>query len=139
MDSLEKALPKLICNLSNSGKKQRSEKIVFDVLRSLKRKKVGHRPIKVFTGALKNTSPSFTMITKKVGGTKYQIPVSLKEGKDTMLGVKWLVSEYKENKRYKNLDDLLWESFQNEGSVVKRRELRNELGRKQRAFLKFLG
>lgn len=131
-------VPKFITGMTFCGKKVRGERNFFYMLHLLKKKQKNVRPILVLQEALEKSSPVFNMVTKKVGGAKYQIPVALKEGKDVNLGIKWIMKEYKDNKRYQSLDQIIWLAYKGEGSVVKKREARNELGKTQRAFIKFL-
>jgi len=71
---------KFINLLMKNGKKSKSEKIFYEVLKalSLKNKKF---PFLIFFNALKNISPLIIVRTVKVRGRSYQIPIPLKESK----------------------------------------------------------
>ena len=82
---------KIILKLIKKGNKVCSEKIYLDLLRKLKFELGVKNPVAMVETIIENISTPVTLISKKVGGTVYQIPVPVKKGKDVSIGVGWLL------------------------------------------------
>ena len=92
---------KLINLLMINGKKYKSEKIVFNLLKLLKTNKVKN-PLLLLFKALKNISPLVLVRSIRVKGRSFQVPIPLNELKQLNIGIKWLVKKSKSEKILKN-------------------------------------
>ena len=78
----QKAISKsLRLKIIKRGGRIRGENIFFEVLREIK-KREKRSPINVIVESIEKISPKVTVMSKKVGGSRYQIPIPIKENKD---------------------------------------------------------
>lgn len=108
--------------LIKNGHKVRGEKVFFKVLRDIKRNE-GVRPVEMLFESIDNISPKVSVISKKVGGSRYQIPVPIKENKEYGVGVSWLLNSVKSTRKGNISDNLLNELYlakRKEGEVLKK-------------------
>lgn len=131
----------LISKLIKRGGKLRGERIFLDVLRNIKKKEKS-RGINLILNSIENLSPKVMVISKKVAGSRYQIPVPIKENKEFGLGCSWLINSVSSIKKGKIEENLLKEIYlakNKEGEVVKKKNALHQVAIKNIAFLKFLG
>jgi len=82
---------KFINYVMSRGKKSVAEKIVYGALDIVKDKtKVD--PMEVFDQAVKNVRPTVEVKSRRVGGSTYQVPMEVGEGRAVSLALRWLVS-----------------------------------------------
>ncbi|MGX7586123.1 30S ribosomal protein S7 [Candidatus Vidania fulgoroideorum] len=130
---------KFINLLMISGKKSLSEKILNNVL--LKIKQIYNiNPIRIFKKAIINCSPKVDLKKKKVGGTFYQIPVSISKRRGIIKAMRFIKNN-SINKNNSNIVDAITreiiDTYNDNSSSVKNRD---ELHRKallNRAFSHF--
>jgi small subunit ribosomal protein S7 len=69
----------------------------------VERNKIIIDPYAIFHAALVNTTPFLETVPVKRGGTSYQVPVPIREKRQTFLAMKWLIEAAKdkdENMRF---------------------------------------
>lgn len=138
----ERIVNKWVGMLIKEGRKNKSEKILFEILRKLKKDNFGESPMNLLKEALLNIIPMVSLVNKKKGGTIYRLPVPVQERRALSIGIRWLkmavvvkasrgnlVGLYLELKYARNL----------EGDVIKKRNDLHEIAVLNRAFIKFLG
>jgi small subunit ribosomal protein S7 len=70
-------LAKFINFVMYGGKKTTAEKIIYTALDNIK-SKTKLDPLKVFTDAINNIRPNLEVMSRRVGGATYQVPVEVK-------------------------------------------------------------
>nr|HPK41804.1 30S ribosomal protein S7 [Candidatus Cloacimonadota bacterium] len=113
-----------------------AEKIVYGALEivSDKTKKEG---IEVFTEALNNVRPLVKVVSRRVGGSNYQIPTEVTEKAGIAIAFRWIiaVSRSRSEKSMKEcLAAELLSAYKKEGTSVKKREDTHKMAEANKAF-----
>ena len=105
------------------GKKSKSEKIVFNLLKFL-HLKTQKPPVDVFFEALANISPRVTVQSVRVRRRSYQVPFPLSRSKQFIFGMKWLIQYCRKN-HSTSLSNILNQeillAYQNKGELIKKK------------------
>ena len=129
---------KFINNIMLDGKKNVARKVVYEVFDDLKTQKKD--PLEVFDEALKNTSPSMEVRSRRIGGASYQVPREVRPERRLALSMRWIIDAARAKKgstmRKRLLAELLAAS-NNEGDAVKKRENVHKMAEANRAFAHF--
>ncbi len=136
-DSLK--LSKLINYVMYDGKKVAAREIVYECMTKLK-ELAKQEPLEVFEAALKNTSPSMEVRSRRVGGANYQVPREVRPERRQALSLKWIVEAARSKKGKPMADKLADEIFaasKNEGEAVKKRENTHKMAEANKAFAHF--
>ena len=88
-DSLK--IAKLINYVMEDGKKTIARKIVYNCFNLLKEKTKSENPLEIFETALKNTTPSMEVRSRRIGGANYQVPREVRPQRQQALSIKWIV------------------------------------------------
>jgi small subunit ribosomal protein S7 len=83
-----------------NGKKSKIEKIIFQLLKFLSFKNQKF-PLLIFFKALKNIFSRVIVRSIYVRGRSYQVPIPLKETKQIIIGIKWLIKARRNLKIFK--------------------------------------
>ena len=130
---------KLMNSIMYDGKKAIAEKIVYDALNKLQ-SKAKEEPIKIFETAINNIKPTIEVISRRVGGATYQVPVEVKQKRSMALAIRWLVNASKKRKD-KNMSDKicfeLYDAYQGRGSAIKKKEDMHKMAESNKAFAHF--
>jgi len=94
-------LAKFMNMVMTSGKKSIAERIVYGAL-DLVQEKLSKDPIEIFDEALENVAPLVEVISRRVGGATYQVPVEVSPARRQALGMRWLV-EYARGRGEKSM------------------------------------
>jgi small subunit ribosomal protein S7 len=127
----------LINKILLHGKRSTAEKIVYAALEGTREKTGGTDPVITLKRALDNIKPTVEVKSRRVGGATYQVPIEVKPGRATTLGLRWMV-DYSRLRREKSMAERL----QNElvdaanglGAAVKRREDTHKMAEANKAF-----
>jgi small subunit ribosomal protein S7 len=118
------------------GKRSVAERIVYGALEGC-REKTGTDPVITLKRALDNVKPTLEVRSRRVGGATYQVPVEVKAGRATTLGLRWLVS-YSKGRREKTMTERLMNELLDAsnglGASVKRREDTHKMAESNKAF-----
>lgn len=121
------------------GKKEIAKKIVYTAL-EVAAKKVKKKPLEVFEQAIANGSPEVEVRSKRIGGANYQIPMEVQPSRKTDLVLRWLIDATR-TRRGKGMGHLLADElasmYNNEGSVIKKRDDVHRMAEANRAFAHF--
>jgi small subunit ribosomal protein S7 len=119
-----------------AGKRSVAERIVYGALEGC-RDKTGTDPVITLKRALDNVKPTLEVRSRRVGGATYQVPVEVKAGRATTLGLRWLVS-YSKGRREKTMTERLMNELLDAsnglGASVKRREDTHKMAESNKAF-----
>ena len=129
-------LAKFINFVMYDGKKNTSEKIIYDALDKIK-DKTKNDPIKVFNDAVSNIRPNLEVRSRRVGGATYQVPQEVKSKRSQTLALRWLLDATRKRKN-KSMSDKLFneimDASQNKGSAIKKKEDTHKMAESNKAF-----
>ena len=132
-------LAKFINFIMYDGKKSVAEKIIYDTLNQIKNK-TKQDPIKTFNDAINNIRPNLEVVSRRVGGATYQVPVEVRAKRGHTLALRWLLEATRKRKN-KSMSDKLYneimDASQNKGSAIKKREDTHKMAESNKAFAHF--
>ncbi len=129
-------LSKFINGIMYSGKKSTAEAIVYGALDIIK-EKTGEDPLEVFKQALSNARPLVKVVSRRVGGSNYQIPMEVSEKDGRAIAFRWIIS-YSRGRSEKSMDQKLAAEliscYKKEGNTIKKREDTHKMADANKAF-----
>ncbi len=132
----DQTVTKFINNIMYDGKKTAAESIVygaFDVIRERTREE----PVEVFMRALENVQPMVEVKSRRVGGSTYQVPIEVREGRRMALAMRWII-KYSRSRSGRTMRDKLAneliEASHNRGNAVKKKEDTHRMAEANKAF-----
>ena len=130
---------KFINVLMTSGKKSVAERIMYGALAQIG-KKTGKDALEVFNQALQNVRPSVEVMSRRVGGANYQVPVEVRAVRRTALAMRWLreaARKRSEKSMGQRLAAELLEASEGRGAAMKKREEVHRMAEANKAFSHF--
>ena len=126
----------LVSKILLDGKKTIAQGIVYTAMEGT-RTKTGIDPVQTLKRALDNVRPALEVKSRRVGGATYQVPIEVRAGRSTTLGLRWLIT-YSRARREKTMIDRLCNELLDAsnglGASVKRREDTHKLAEANKAF-----
>jgi small subunit ribosomal protein S7 len=126
----------LVNKVLTDGKRSVAEGIVYGALEGC-RTKTGTDPVITLKRALDNVKPTLEVRSRRVGGATYQVPVEVRAGRSTTLGLRWLV-QYSRARREKTMTERLMNEILDAsnglGAAVKKREDTHKMAEANKAF-----
>ena len=129
-------LSKFVNFMMYDGKKAAAEKIIYDSLDKIK-EKTKNDPIKIFNDAINNIKPNLEVVSRRVGGATYQVPVEVRAKRGQTLALRWLLEATRKRKNKTMSDKLfneLMDASQRKGSAIKKREDSHKMAESNKAF-----
>ena len=129
-------LSKFVNFMMYDGKKAAAEKIIYDTLDKIK-DKTKTDPMKIFNDAIKNIRPNLEVVSRRVGGATYQVPVEVRAKRSHTLALRWLLEATRKRKNKTMSDRLfneLMDASQRKGSAIKKREDTHKMAESNKAF-----
>ena len=129
-------LSKFVNFMMYDGKKAAAEKIIYDSLDKIK-EKTKNDPIKIFNEAINNIRPNLEVVSRRVGGATYQVPVEVRTKRGQTLALRWLLEATRKRKNKTMSDKLfneLMDASQRKGSAIKKREDTHKMAESNKAF-----
>ena len=126
--------------IMESGKKNIAPGIVADCMNVIEDKMKVENPLEVFEAALKNTTPSMDVRSRRVGGANYQVPREVRPERRLALSMKWIVDAARSKKGkpiHEKLADEIIAASKNEGEAIKKRENMHKMAEANKAFAHF--
>jgi len=130
---------KFINYLMRKGKKTIAQKIIyraFDILKN----QFKQDPLKIFSQAIHNVSPSVEVRSRRVGGANYQIPSPVRGPRQFTLASRWIIAAA-EGRKGKSMAEKLSQEFfdasQNQGAAIKKKEDIYRMAEANKAFAHF--
>jgi small subunit ribosomal protein S7 len=129
-------LTKFMNCLMVKGKKSLAEKIVygaFDIIQQ----KTKQEPLEVFKGALENVRPLVKVVSRRVGGSNYQIPTEVNEKNGRAVAFRWIITYSRARSEKTMMDKLaaeLMAAYKKEGASIKKREDTHKMADANKAF-----
>lgn len=129
-------LSRFINCVMKCGKKSVAEHIVYRAF-DLIAEKTKADPLEVFRVALDNVRPLVKVVSRRVGGSNYQIPLEVNEKNGRALAFRWIIS-YARGRSERTMSDKLaaelMAAYRKEGSSVKKREDTHKMAEANKAF-----
>jgi small subunit ribosomal protein S7 len=129
-------LTKFMNCLMKKGKKSIAEKIVYGAFDIISHK-TKQPPLEVFKTALDNVRPLVKVVSRRVGGSNYQIPMEVNEKNGRALAFRWVIGYARarsENTMIEKLAAELIAAYKKEGSSIKKREDTHKMAEANKAF-----
>ncbi|HPF08684.1 MAG: 30S ribosomal protein S7 [Candidatus Cloacimonetes bacterium] len=129
-------LTKFMNCLMVKGKKSLAEKIVygaFDIIQQ----KTKQEPLEVFKGALENVRPLVKVVSRRVGGSNYQIPTEVNEKNGRAVAFRWIITYSRARSEKTMVEKLaaeLMAAYKKEGASIKKREDTHKMADANKAF-----
>ncbi len=123
-----------------SGKKSVVQKVFYDALDAVHKKKPDVEPIEVFTQAVENVKPNIEVRSKRVGGASYQVPMQVNRVRQQSLAIRWILMACREKKGKPMSEKLAAEllaAYNREGAAYTRRENVHRMAEANKAFAHF--
>jgi small subunit ribosomal protein S7 len=132
-------LSKFINVMMLRGKKSLAEQIVYDALDILG-SKTGKDPLEVFLQCIDNVRPLIKVVSRRVGGSNYQIPTEVTPKNAQALAFRWIIGyarKRSEKTMTEKLANELLAAYKKEGSSIKKREDTHKMAEANKAFAHF--
>jgi len=121
------------------GEKSLAEKIFYQAFENIK-KQTQQEPLKVFEKALENVSPLLAVVSRRVGGANYQIPMEVRPERKFFLAGHWIIQAARSRKgktMAENLAEEIIAASKNEGAAIKKKQDMHRIAEANRAFAHF--
>ncbi|MHA8110112.1 30S ribosomal protein S7 [Lactobacillaceae bacterium Melli_B4] len=131
-----KMVTSLINHLMLDGKRGTASKILYGAFDKIK-EETGNDPVEVFEEAMKNVMPVLEVKARRVGGANYQVPIEVRPGRRTTLGLRWITNYSRlrgEHTMTERLAREIMDAANNTGASVKKREDTHKMAEANRAF-----
>lgn len=132
-------LSNFINTVLRKGKKSLAEKIVYDALDILG-EKTNEPPLEVFMQAIENVKPLIKVVSRRIGGSTYQVPTEVTLKNAQALSFRWLISYAKDRPEKTMVERLAGEllsAYKKEGASIKKREDVHKMAEANKAFAHF--
>lgn len=132
-------LSKFINTIMKKGKKSLAENIVYNALDILENK-TKKPSIEVFTQAIENVRPLIKVVSRRIGGSNYQVPTEVTPKNAQALSFRWIISFSRarsEKTMVERLAGELLAAYKKEGASIKKREDVHKMAEANKAFAHF--
>ncbi len=132
-------LGRFINYVMKDGKKSTAERVVYGAFDEIK-KITKEDPIAIFEKAFENVSPMVEVVSKRVGGANYQVPMEVRPERKFVLATRWLINAARSKKgkpMAMKLAEELIAASKNEGSAIKKKQDTHRMAEANRAFAHF--
>ena len=132
-------ISKFINFMMLDGRKSTAEKIVYTAFDSIE-KKTKEDPLKIFNEAINNLRPNLEVVSRRVGGATYQVPVEVNTKRSQTLALRWLLTATRKRKNKTMADKLfneVMDAYQRKGTAIKKREDTHKMAESNKAFAHF--
>lgn len=135
----DKLVTRFVNSLMRDGKKNVARKILYQAFGIIE-EKTGESPIDVFKSALDNSTPVVEVRSRRVGGATYQVPVEVRPGRGTALGIRWIINASRgrnDKSMALRLSRELIDASNNEGGAVRKKDETHRMAEANKAFAHF--
>ena len=128
----------MVAIVMNHGKKSVAEQIIYGALDDIERV-TKQDPLKVFQSALDNARPMVEVVSRRLGGATYQVPIEVRSDRSISVGMRWLRDAARKRKKNEKtmaaaLRAELLDASQGRGGAVKKREETHRMAESNKAF-----
>jgi small subunit ribosomal protein S7 len=131
-------MARFINKLMRDGKKITAERIFYKALDALA-SRTDKAPDEAFETALNNIVPVMEVRSRRVGGSTYQVPVSVEEKRGKALAMRWIIAaaDAKSGDMISCLSNELTDAFNKTGVSYKKKEDVHRMADSNKAFSHF--
>ncbi len=122
------------------GKKTVAQRIFYDALDIVNQKMKDIPPIEVFETAIQNVKPKIQIRSRRVGGSNYQVPMSVSSKRAQSLAIRWVIEAARKKKGRPmklRLASELIDAYNEQGAAVTTRENIHRMADANKAFAHF--
>jgi len=126
----------LINKIMYGGKKSIAERVVYGAMDILEDKE-SKEPLSVMEAAFTNVTPLVEVRPRRVGGATYQVPVEVRQGRNTSLAMRWILKASRSRSGHSMAEKLaaeILDAYKGQGAAVKKREETHKMAEANRAF-----
>lgn len=134
-----KLVSKMINYIMKAGKKDIARNIVYSAFDAVA-EKTKMSASEVFEASVNNSRPYMQVKSRRVGGATYPIPMEVPYDKSISFALKWIVEGVEERAlkdSVKDLTQLILDSYNNTGFVIKKRDEMHRQADANKAFSHF--
>ncbi|NKB65505.1 MAG: 30S ribosomal protein S7 [Candidatus Latescibacteria bacterium] len=127
---------RFINSLMEQGKKSVAERIFYRAI-DLAQERAGQEGIETFQKAVENVKPVVMILSRRIGGTPYQIPVEVRYEERTSRSIRWLIHfarERSERTMAERLANEFISASKGEGGAVRQRDDVHRMAEANKAF-----
>lgn len=120
-----------------NGKRSTSQGIMYEAMAEIEKKVTDNAPVEVFHKALENVKPMIEVKSRRVGGSTYQVPVEVKEGRREALAMRWIINAARSRSGKsmgQRLSQELVDAFNSTGTAFKKKEDTHRMAEANKAF-----
>jgi small subunit ribosomal protein S7 len=129
----------LVSRILQSGKKSLAQKIVYQALEIISTK-TDENPVLVLEKAVKNVTPQVEVKSRRIGGSTYQVPISIRAYRGTNISLKW-ITEFARARAGKSmamkLSNEIMDAAREAGNSIRRKEQTHKMAEANKAFAHF--
>jgi small subunit ribosomal protein S7 len=122
------------------GKKSVAQRIFYNALDRIGEKVKDASPIEVFERAVDNVKPEIQIRSKRVGGSNYQVPMSVSPRRKQSLAIRWILEAARGKKgrpMEQRLAAELLDAYNRTGAAMTQRENVHRQAEANKAFAHF--
>ncbi len=130
---------KFVNYLMVDGKKSIAYGIFYDAI-ELVEKRTSENGLETWKKALSNIMPSVEVKSRRVGGATFQVPIEVRPGRKTSLGIKWMIMFARKRGEKTMMERLAGEIIagaKGEGAAVKKKDDTHRMADANKAFSHF--
>ena|SRR5262245_34854559 len=123
-----------------NGKKTVSQKIFYAALDKISEKVKDVPPIQVFETAVNNVRPNIQIRSKRVGGSNYQVPMSVNPKRSQSLAIRWILEASRGKKgrpMHEKLASEFLDAYNRTGAAMTTRDNVHRMADANKAFAHF--
>jgi small subunit ribosomal protein S7 len=123
-----------------NGKKTVAQQIFYQALDHIAEKVKDVPPITVFEQAVQNVRPNIQIRSKRVGGSNYQVPMSVNPRRSQSLAIRWILEASRAKKgkpMSQRLSAELLDAYNRTGAAMGTRENVHRMAEANKAFAHF--
>ncbi len=127
---------KFINCVMKDGKKSVAEQIVYGAF-DLIEQKTKKDSLEIFSKALENARPLVKVVSKRVGGQNYQVPLPVTDKMGQAISFRWIIGFSRKRSEKTMIQKLAAELMaceKNEGSTIKKKEDTHKMAESNKAF-----
>jgi small subunit ribosomal protein S7 len=129
-------MSKFITRMMVDGKKSTAAGVMYEACEQIE-KKLEKSPVEVFLKALDNVKPMVEVKSRRVGGSTYQVPVEIREGRREALAMRWIIKAARDRSGRSMSEKLsaeLMDAFNSAGTAFKKKEDTHRMAEANKAF-----
>jgi len=135
-----KLVSKFVNCLMWDGEKSVAIRVFYDAMDIVEKRIKDTTPLEVFETAIQNVKPNVEVRSKRVGGSNYQVPMSVSRKRQQSLAIRWLLQAIRSGKGKPTRDRMakeIMDAFNREGSAMTMRENVHRMAEANKAFSHF--